>query len=145
MEKKQIYELMGKNPVFYLATVDSNEPRVRGMLLYKADESGIVFHTGPHKELYRQIQKNPNVQMCFFDPKENIQIRVRGVLEKNDDIDLKKEISSHPTRGFMQAWKANCETTDEFFNMFSVFRLKNGIANIWTFASNFSPKQDIVL
>jgi len=145
MQKEDIFEIFNKNPVFFLATVDGSEPRVRGMMLYKADESGIIFHTGPHKDVYNQILKNPNVQMCFYDTMQNIQIRVRGVLEKIDDIAVKEEISNHPSRAFMQGWKSKCATTDDFYNMFSVFCLKKGIANVWTFETNFAPKDDIYL
>jgi len=145
MQKEQMFEILNKNPVFFLGTVDGSEPRVRGMMLYKADENGIIFHTGPHKDVYHQILKNPNVQVCFYDNSQNIQIRVRGVLEKIDDISLKEEISNHPSRKFMQGWKANCATIDDFYKMFSVFCLKKGIANVWTFETNFAPKEDITL
>lgn len=114
------------------------------MMLYKADENGIIFHTGPFKEVFKQIQKNPNVQMCFYDASQNIQIRIRGKLELIDSDSIKEEISSHPTRAFMQGWKAG-KTKDEFYKMFSVFRLKNGKANVWTFQTNFAPKEDIIL
>ena len=145
MKKEEIFEILNKNPVIFLATVEGTEPRVRGMMLYKADESGIVFHTGPHKDVYHQIQKNPNAQMCFYDAARNIQVRVRGKLEQIDDIGLKEEISNHPTRKFMQTWKANCSTLEDFYKMFSVFSLKNGKANVWTFETNFAPKEDISL
>jgi uncharacterized pyridoxamine 5'-phosphate oxidase family protein len=46
MNKQEMLELMRSNPAFYLATVDGDQPRVRGMLLYKADENGLVFHSG---------------------------------------------------------------------------------------------------
>ena len=145
MNKEQIYEFMNQTQVFYLATADGDEPRVRAMLLYRADESGIVFHTGPFKEVYQQIMKNPQVQLCFYNPEQGLQVRVRGVLERSDSMALKEEIASHPSRAFMQSWKANCATEEEFFNMFSVFTLKNGYANTWSFASNFAPKEDIAL
>ena len=82
MQKEHIFEIINKNPVLFLATLEETEPRVRGMLLYRADESGIIFHTGPHKDVYHQIIKNPQVQMCFYDAAQNIQIRVRGPLKK---------------------------------------------------------------
>ena len=145
MDKQQIFDFLNSNLTFYLATVDGGEPRVRAMMLYKADESGIVFHTGPFKEVYQQIQKNPNVQLCFYNPEQNLQIRVRGKLEMTNNRAIKEEIANHPTRMFMQSWKANCKTEDDFYDMFSVFRLKNGIANVWTFESNFKPKEDIAL
>ncbi len=144
MQAEQIFEILNGNPAFYLATVDGDEPHVRGMLLYKADKSGIIFHTGPFKDLYKQIMKNPKVEMCFFDNEKNIQVRVRGKLELVEDDKLKEEISNHPSRAFLQGMKAG-KTQEEFFKMLSVFRLKNGKANIWTFKTNLGPKEDIDL
>ena len=145
MKKEQIFEFLNKTMTFFLATVDGDEPRVRAMLLYKANESGIFFHTGPVKEVYAQILKNPNVQMCFYDPAQNLQIRVRGTLERIEDLGFKKEVANHPTRVFMQSWKAYCKTEEDFYNMFDVFCLKNGKANVWTFETNFAPNEDILL
>jgi hypothetical protein len=45
----------------------------------------------------------------------------------------------------MKGWKAKCATVEDFYNMFSVFRLKNGKANVWTFETNMAPKEDIDL
>ena len=145
MDKQQIFDFLNSNFAFFLATAEGDEPRVRAMMLYKADENGIVFHTGPFKEVYQQIQKNPNVQLCFCNSEQNIQIRVRGKLEMTNDRTIKEEIANHPSRMFMQSWKANCDTEEDFYNMFSVFRLSEGIANVWTFESNFKPKEDIIL
>ena len=145
MNKQQIFDFLNSNLSFFLATAEGDEPRVRAMMLYKADENGIVFHTGPFKEVYQQIQKNPNVQLCFYNSEQNVQIRVRGKLSMTNDRAIKEEIACHPSRMFMQSWKANCETEEDFYNMFSVFRLSGGVANVWTFESNFKPKEDIAL
>ncbi len=61
LQKAQIFELLKKNLVFFLATVEGTELRVRGMLLYKADESGVIFPIGSRKEVYHQIMEN---SMC---------------------------------------------------------------------------------
>ena len=145
MDKQEIFDFCNNNLAFFLATVDGEEPRVRAMLLYKADEDGIVFHTGPFKEVYQQILDNPNVQLCFYNQQQNLQIRIRGKLEMTNDRAIKEEIVNHPTRAFMQSWKADGKSEEEFYTMFSVFRLSNGIANVWTFESNFKPKEDITL
>ena len=144
MTKEQIFDLLNSNLAFYLATVENGEPRVRGMMLYKADETGVVFHTGDFKDVYKQIIANPNVQMCFNDAKTGIQVRVRGVLEEVMDRNLKDEISNHPTRAFLKKLREN-STVEDFHNSIRVFRMKNGIANVWTFATNFMPKEDIRL
>jgi uncharacterized pyridoxamine 5'-phosphate oxidase family protein len=144
MTKEQIFELMNNILVFHLATVENGEPRVRGMMLYKADETGIVFHTGDFKDVYKQIIADPNVQMCFNDTAKGIQVRVRGMLEEVMDTDLKDEISNHPTRAFLKKLREN-STVEDFYNSIRVFRMKNGIANVWTVNTNFAPKTDIKL
>lgn len=138
MTKEEIFKLMNENPVFYLATEDGEQPRVRGMLLFRADENGIIFHTASTKDLYAQIQKNPKAEMCFSG--NGIQVRVTGVLEQQNDEKLRGEIFSHPTRAFLRAWKEN-----GIDSLLQVFALKNGTAVTWTMATNFEPKAPIQL
>jgi len=144
MTKEQIFELMRNNPVFHLATVEGNQPRCRALLLYKADENGIIFHTGSMKDLYKQIKENPNAELCFNDFKNNIQVRVAGKLEEIEDIRLKDEISAHPSRTFLKPWRESGQLSD-FYSTFKVFQLKNGKAIIWTMDTNFAPKNIIDL
>ena len=144
MTKPEIIKIMNNNPAFFLATVEGNQPRVRGMLLYKADESGIIFHTGIMKDVYSQIINNPTVELCFNDFKEGIQVRVRGELELIDNNDLKDEICEHPSRTFIKPWRESGELED-FYKTFAVFSLKNGVATTWTIQTNFAPKDDIYL
>ena len=87
MSKEEIFKIMNENPVLHLATMDGDQPRVRGMLLFRADEDGIIFHTGSFKDVYSQIQKNPKAELCFNG--QGIQVRVSGVLEEVDDENLK--------------------------------------------------------
>ncbi|MFP4698477.1 MAG: pyridoxamine 5'-phosphate oxidase family protein [Eubacteriales bacterium] len=145
MTKQEAYNLMNSNPVLQLATVEGDQPRVRGMLLYKADEEGILFHSGTMKDVYKQIVENPKVEVSFIDQKTNTQLRVSGELEIVDDNNLKEEIANHPTRAFLKPWIESGELED-FYNVFVVFRLKNGVATTWTFADNFVyPKEKINL
>ena len=145
MTKEQIFEAINNiNYPLFLATVENDEPRVRGMMLYRADENGIIFHTGVFKDVYNQIVNNPNAQLCFYNPETNIQIRVRGKLEIVEDNNLKDEIANHPSRVFLKSWRES-GTLEDFYNSFKVCRMKNGKANVWTFDKNFAPKEDIEL
>lgn len=138
MTKEEMYQLMNENPVFHLATMDGDQPRVRGMLLFRADEDGIIFHTGSTKDVFKQIMKNPKAELCFQG--QGHQIRVAGVLELVNDENLKNEIFNHPTRKFLQAWKDN-----GIDHLFQIFRLKNGIAIEWTMETNFEEKRPVDL
>jgi pyridoxamine 5'-phosphate oxidase len=142
MQKTEILEIINQNPAFHLATIDGNIPRVRGMLLYCADENGIIFHSAAFKDVYKQISANPNVELCFNDFKKNIQIRITGVLEIINDRKLKREISEHPSRVFLKDWISQ-GSMEDFYSNFIVFRLNKGKAVIWTMATNFDPKIEL--
>ncbi|HBD92634.1 MAG: pyridoxamine 5'-phosphate oxidase [Spirochaetes bacterium GWF1_31_7] len=144
MNKEEMFELMKNNPAFHLATIEGNRPHCRGMFLFRADENGIIFHTGAMKDVYKQINENPNVELCFNDFKNNIQVRVSGQLEEVDDNAFKDEICAHPSRGFLKPWRES-GPLNNFYSTFKVFRLKSGAAIFWTMATNFAPKVTITL
>ena len=137
MTKKEVIEAISRNPVFYLATEEGDQPRVRGMLLYKADEEGIVFHTGKMRELFTQLMKNNNAELCF--QADGVQIRISGKLELVEDNELKDEIAGNPSRTFLKPWTDSI-TADEFHQQFAVFRLRKGKVTLWTMARNMEPK-----
>ena len=138
MKAEEIYELINSHPAFHLATMDGDQPRVRGMLLFRADSNGIVFHTASTKDVYKQIMSNPKAEMCFSCG--DVQIRVTGVLEKNDDPELREEIFNHPSRKFLQAWKDK-----GIDGLLQVFVMKQCEAVTWTMATNFDEKTPIEL
>lgn len=138
MTSQEIYKLLNEYPAFYLATSDGDQPRVRGMLLFKADENGIIFHTSSTKDVFAQVKKNPKAEMCFSC--NGIQIRVTGILEQVFDEKLRDEIFSHPSRKFLQTWKEK-----GIDNILQIFVMKNCTAVTWTMETNFAPKELIKL
>ncbi len=132
MNKTQILDFLNTNPVCHLATAEGDQPRVRGMMMYKADENGIIFHTGDFKDIYEQLTKNPKVEMCFNSTDQRKQIRICGVAEFLDDLNLKKEIVS--ARPFMKP-----QIDQQGYDMLIVFRVTRLKASIWSMATNFEP------
>ena len=138
MNQMEMYQLMNENPGFHLATVEGDQPRVRGMLLFRADENGIIFHTASTKDLYAQIMNNPKAELCFFG--NGTQLRVSGVLEQMNDDAIKEEICSHPSRKFLQAWKER-----GIDSLLQVFVMKKCQAVTWTMQTNFDKKEPVLL
>lgn len=138
MTENEMFKLMNENPVFHLATVDGDQPRVRGMLLFRADKNGIIFHTASTKDVFAQIMKNPKAEMCFSGG--GVQLRVTGVLKQVFDDKLREEIFSHPSRAFLQAWKDN-----GIDNLLQIFVMKSCTAVTWTMETNFEPKKPVSL
>lgn len=141
MTKEELYEMMNGSPVMHLATVDENgQPHVRGILMYKADENGIVFHTGEFKALYKQLLNNPAAEVCFS-CKGGVQVRVEGRFELDESDALKEEIYYHPSRKFIRDWS----TLEESKKYLKVFRMKGGKAHAWSMADNFKEKEFVML
>ena len=138
MNKTQILEFVNTNPVCHLASVDGDQPRVRGMMTYKADDEGIIFHTGDFKDLYQQLLKNPKVEICYNSSDQRKQIRICGVAEFLDDLDLKKEIVS--ARPFIKP-----QIDRQGYNMLIVFRVTRLKAAMWSMGTNFEATTYIEL
>lgn len=142
MTKEEIFKMLNAHPVMYVATNDDGQPRVRGILMYKADDSGIVFHTGTTKDFYRQLVADPRAEVCFACGK--YQVRVEGKFEFVEDMALKEEIVSHPSRKFLQPWREQ-QGDEAFFNFLKVFRMTHGKAHVWCIEDNFKPKEYVIL
>jgi pyridoxamine 5'-phosphate oxidase len=138
MKKEQILDFINKKPIFALATADENKPHVRYIMMYRADEEGLVFSTGENKDLNNQLKRNPMVEMCFFSYEEQKQIRVSGTVEELEEIQLKKQIvKDYP---FLKEW-----VDREGYDVLVVYILKNGKATVWTMETTFAPKEYINL
>ncbi len=138
MTKEQVFEFIRKNPVFALATAERNQPHVRMMMLYRADENGIIFSTGENKDVHRQLTEHPDVELCFYSADEGKQIRISGVAEVLEDLELKKQlVRDFP---FLKEW-----VDKEGYDVLVIYSLKNAKALAWTMETNFAPKEYIGL
>lgn len=90
MDKNEILEFITKNPIGYLATAEGSKPHVRAFGMFKADENGIIYFTQKIKDVYKQLEKNPEVEVCYF--ANGTQIRVAGKMKQLDDMNIKKAI-----------------------------------------------------
>lgn len=138
MDKYKILAIINSNPAFFLATIEEGEPRVRGMLLYRADEEGILFHTGGMKDVYRQMLANPAVELCFLDHQNMVQVRVRGTANQIMDQQLKEEIVNSQGREFLKPL-----VESHGLDVLAVFRVVGCQALVWTMATNSAPKESV--
>jgi pyridoxamine 5'-phosphate oxidase len=138
MTKGEILEFITKNPLFSLATAQGNQPHVRIITLYKAGNDGIIFCTGRDKDVFRQLQSNPAVELCFYNPNDGRQVRIEGTVEMLDDLELKMQIVEQFT--FLKPW-----VESQGYEILIPFCLRNGKATVWTMETNFEPKQYIQL
>lgn len=139
MELKDYIEFANKNPACYLATADSDQPRVRGFLMWYADESGFYFHTGTTKSVCKQLQKNPKIEVCFIapshDPSKMKMMRLAGKATFLDDLKLKARLLEE--RPFLKA----IGTGKPDDPLFAVFKIYTGEAHFWTMENNMRESE----
>jgi pyridoxamine 5'-phosphate oxidase len=138
MTKEEVIEFAAKNPVCSLATIDGSRPRVRMIMLYQADENGIIFCTGRQKDLNKQLQANPAAEMCFYNAEEGRMVRIEGSVESLNDLELKKKVVEKFT--FL---KPVVESMG--YDVMVCYRLDSAKATSWTMETNLEPKEYIDL
>lgn len=139
MNFEDCIKFANENPVTYIATIDGDQPRVRGFWMWFADETGFYFHTGAMKPVCKQLKKNPKVELCFYRPAEDgsgVMMRVAGNVEFVDDTELRGKLVEE--RQFLKAWGYTAESKE-----LVIFRVSKGEAYSWTMKTNFDPKKAI--
>ena len=85
---REVYEFLKSCGVYYLATVEGDQPRVRPFGTVEIFEDKLYIQTGKCKNVSKQIEANPKVELCgMCDGKW---IRVSGKLVRDDRIVAKE-------------------------------------------------------
>ena len=87
---QEVCEFLKKCGTYYLATVDGDQPRVRPFGTIHIFEDKLYIQTGKSKDVSKQIQKNPKVEICGF--AEGNWVRVAGELVRDDRIEAKESM-----------------------------------------------------
>lgn len=84
---KEVYGFLKNAGVYYLATVEGNQPRVRPFGTIDVFEDKLYIQTGKVKDVSKQIQANPQVEICAF--ADGVWVRVCGKLVRDDRVEAK--------------------------------------------------------
>ena len=76
--------------VYFLATTDNDQPRVRPFGTAEIFEGHLYIETGKKKDVFKQIEKNNKVEICAF--KDGVWLRVAGNLIVDDRVEAKKDM-----------------------------------------------------
>ena len=136
MNKQEVLDFLKTNPVSHTATIEDSAPRVRALRIYRADEDGIVLQVWKDKDVGRQLARNPEVELCFNNYSEGIQVRVRGRVEPVDDAAAKEQVLSD---------RPSLQQFADQGHEIALYRLRKGLAHVWTKEQNFTPKSFIEL
>ena len=121
MEK--VYQFLKDAEVYYLATVEGDQPRVRPFGTVNIFEGKLYIQTGKVKPCSRQIMENPKVEICAFH--QGSWIRLSGELVEDDRVEAKKSmLDAYPNlRGMYDENDGNTQ----------VFYFQNAVAQFSSF------------
>lgn len=108
-DMQEVYEFLKQCGVYYLATMEGDQPRVRPFGTIDLFEGRLYIQTGKVKEVSKQIQANPNVEVCAF--AEGTWLRVAGKLVRDDRVEAKAHmLDAYPNlKGMYSAEDDNTE------------------------------------
>jgi uncharacterized pyridoxamine 5'-phosphate oxidase family protein len=138
MEIKDCIKFSNENTLSFVATADGDQPRVRALGFWFADETGFYFQTSSVKEIPNQLKKNPKIEVCFYKHEGIIgtMLRISGNAEFVDDTKLKaKALTDRP---FLKSFGLTVDSPG-----LVLFRIAHGKAHFWTMEKNLTPKEII--
>ena len=122
---ERVCEFLKKANVYYLATVEGDQPRVRPFGTVNIFEDKLYIQTGKVKPVSRQLAANPKAELCAF--QGGTWVRVAGELVEDDRAEAKKAM--------LDAYPSLCRMYDENDNNTQVFYFKNAVATFSSFTS----------
>lgn len=116
--------------VYYLATVEGDQPRVRPFGTAHIFEGKLYIQTGKVKDVSKQLPANPKAEICAF--KNGEWIRVAGELMEDDRVEARQSLlDAYPSLQKMYA--ADDGNTQ-------VFYIKDATATI----SSFTHEPEVI-
>ena len=79
---EQVEKFLKEADVYYLATMEGDQPRVRPFGTAHIFEGKLYIQTGKVKEVYKQIKENPKAEICAC--MKDHWLRVSGELMEDD-------------------------------------------------------------
>ncbi len=88
----EVYDFLKACGTYYLATVEDGQPRNRPFGTVNIFDGKLYIQTGKSKEVSKQIQKNPKVEICCFDGSKGTWLRLAGELVRDDRREAKVDM-----------------------------------------------------
>ncbi len=122
---KKVADFLKEAGVYYLATVEGDQPRVRPFGTAHIFEDRLYIQTGKVKPVSKQLHTNPKAELCAF--KDGVWIRVTGELVEDDRREARASmLDAYPDlRGMYSEDDGNTE----------VFFLKDATATFSSFTA----------
>lgn len=80
---QEVYDFLKKSGVYYLATMDGDQPKVRPFGTIDIFEGKLYIQTGKVKDVSKQIHANPKIEICAMSGGNWIRVQAVAVEDTN--------------------------------------------------------------
>ena len=122
---EEVRNFLKDSGMFFIATIDGDKPRVRPFGVAEIYEDKLYIQTGKKKNVFKQIENNPYVEICSFN--NGSWIRIEGKLVLDDRIETKKYLLDQNPE-LRNMYNENDDNTAALY-------FENGKATIYSFTS----------
>ena len=122
---KRVCEFLKEAGVYYLATVEGDQPRVRPFGTAHIFEDKLYIQTGKVKPVSKQLAANPKAELCAF--KDGTWLRIQCELVEDDRVEARKSM--------LDAYSDLRRMYDENDGNTQVLYLQNAVATFSSFTA----------
>jgi uncharacterized pyridoxamine 5'-phosphate oxidase family protein len=90
---KEIYDYLKKNPTFFLATVEGDQPRVRPFGVVAEFEGKLYISTSNQKKVFKQMVANPKIELSAMG-QDGTWLRVEATAVHDDRNEARAQMLS---------------------------------------------------
>lgn len=127
---ERVVKFLKDAEVYYLATVEGDQPRVRPFGTAHIFEEKLYIQTGKVKDVSKQLLANPKAEVCAF--KDGEWIRIAGELIEDDRMEARQSmLDAYPS--LQEMYAADDGNTQ-------VFYFKNAVTTI----SSFTHEPEVI-
>ncbi|MCL2121913.1 MAG: pyridoxamine 5'-phosphate oxidase family protein [Clostridiales bacterium] len=120
---QEVVDFLKKCGTYYLATADGEQPRVRPFGTAHIFDGKLYIQTGKVKDVSKQMEANPKVEICCFDGEKWLRLAATAV--RDDRLEAKESmLDAYPNLKNM--YKADDDNTN-------VLYLKDAVATFLSF------------
>ena len=88
----KIFDFLKESGIFYVLTINGDFPAGRPFGAVMEYNDDLYISTADTKELYKQLIENSNIQIISLKPNTREWIRINGISEECEDIEIKKKM-----------------------------------------------------
>lgn len=121
-DMKKVFDFLDEAGVFFLATVDGDQPKCRPLGFHMMDGNTLYFGVGTHKNVYRQLRENNKCEICACIKDRFLRLYGRAEFDERPDL-AQKALEAMP-----QLKEIYNETTG---HKMGIFHLEKGAAEFY--------------